>query len=131
MKRHTAKFQLPCAVKWFIAHCNNVSVVDTIYILFNFITDPEHSRLNPQPLLLEIGASDIFKCNSHGHTQWFFEEKNELPNNAFPEFSQKQYVLKFENVNLLNYGKYQCYGWDDINKKNFLAETEMRVYGEV
>jgi len=79
----------------------------------------------------EIGSTNTEKiiCDSYGYVLWFFEKRN-LPSNIYIESLYNTHLLHFHNVNLHNFGRYYCFGWDAIKLRYFLAENNMIVHGK-
>jgi len=95
-----------------------------------YAAEKNDSRISPKHQKIDKGdTKTVFSCESSKFIQWFFN-KNKVPSNAYSIMkSATTFVLVIKHADLCNYGSYQCFGWDAKGKEYFIAEANMKVYG--
>ena len=76
-----------------------------------------------------LGANASFYCKWSDKNTKFFFNGNKLPPNSYTLRTLYYDQLLIVNVSYENYGKYQCYGWDNLKKVYFIAEDTLKVHG--
>lgn len=95
---------------------------------FFFITVGKSDLINPSLKYAFIGDNVSIKCRSRRHTQWFFNEKTELPENAVITRGRIS-ILKLHNISSQNNGVFKCYGKFGSNL-HFVGDSVLRVHSE-
>ena len=70
-----------------------------------------------------VGQKVIFICSSNGSSHWYFDSLHSIR-------IDNDNHLEIELVSIYHGGIYFCYGWNSVNKKNFIAARFFEVVGK-
>ena len=95
------------------------------------LIDEDNSKVSPRYKSVNVGEeSGNLSCHSDSSVMWFFE-RGKLPANAVHfKVSMKNSVLKIYNMQLYNFGTYQCFSWSSSTKKYYISKVNIVVYGK-
>ena len=75
----------------------------------------------------DVGDTELIICKTFGNGVWYFQTERRNPKGS-PIFFGNTILLS--DIELNQAGFYYCYGSYQYLSKHFLANAELRVYGE-
>ena len=93
--------------------------------LFQLSIDRDDTKVQPELIKERIGMTVSFSCHSSEDAEWFYHEILDMPLNVNTNFDGS--VLTINQLNVLNSGVYNCYGFDQYQNPKSSQGTPQKL----
>lgn len=87
----------------------------------------DDKKIKLQPVKVKVFQQLVITCDSDAPVIWL----QHFPSIPKGTFVSSDSTLVFNSIDLQNSGQYICFGFSDWNNRNFVATTEVTVYGKL